>query len=82
MADNIIDRQDLYQSSKPEHNDRTRKRLTEIVQCGMKIVGVAEFGVKGVMSGLYIEKVWNASDQEFDDYMSWARSLIAEKQTS
>jgi hypothetical protein len=45
----------------------------------MKIVGVAEFGVKGVMSGLYIEKVWNASDQEFDDYMSWARSLIAEK---
>jgi hypothetical protein len=70
-----IDRNDLYEYDKPK--DRTRKRLTEIADCGMEEVGFAQFGYKGVMSGLYIEKVWGYSDVDFKDYMGWAKGLIA-----
>jgi hypothetical protein len=40
-------------------------------------VGIAQFGYKGVMSGLYIEKVWSYSDADFKGYMDWAKGLIA-----
>lgn len=71
-----IDRPDLYEFNKPRN--RTRKRLIEIAECGMGEVGIAQFGYKGVMSGLYIEMVWNYSDESFNDYMEWAKGLIAE----
>jgi hypothetical protein len=29
------------------------------------------------MSGLYIEKVWGYSDEDFTDYMDWVKGLIA-----
>lgn len=67
---------DFYDHSKPELRDRTERRLTEIGELGMEEVMTAEFGYKGVMSGLYIEYVWNYSDEEFKDYMDWARGLI------
>ena len=70
-----IERWDLYEYDKPK--DRTRKRLTEIAECGMEEVMTAEFGYKGVMSGLYIERVWGYSDEDFKDYMDWAKGLIA-----
>jgi hypothetical protein len=70
-----IERNDLYEYDKPK--DRTRKRLTEIADCGMEEVGIAQFGYKGVMSGLYIEKVWSYSDADFKGYMDWAKGLIA-----
>lgn len=50
-----IEREDLYEYNKPK--ERTRKRLTEMAECGMEETGIASFGYKGVMSGLYIEKV-------------------------
>ena len=31
------------------------------------------------MSGLYIEKVWSYSDEDFKGYMDWAKGLIAER---
>ena len=71
-----IDRADLYDHDKPQLKVRTRGRLTEIANCGMNEVGVAQFGYDGVMSGLYIEHVWNYSDEKFKDYMNWARELI------
>jgi hypothetical protein len=69
-----IERKDLYEYGKPK--ERTRKRLTEMAECGMEETGIASFGYKGVMSGLYIEKVWGYSDEDFKDYMDWAKGLI------
>jgi hypothetical protein len=70
-----IERKDLYEHNKPK--ERTRKRLTEMAECGMEEIGIASFGYKGVMSGLYIEKVWGYSDEDFTDYMDWVKGLIA-----
>lgn len=69
-----INREDLYQANKPK--ERTKKRLTEMAQLGMKEVGYASFGYKNVMSGLYIEKVWYYSDQEFEEYMNWVKEFV------
>jgi len=69
-----IEREDLYEYNKPK--ERTRKRLIEMAECGMEETGIASFGYKGVMSGLYIEKVWGYSDEDFKDYMDWAKDLI------
>ena len=60
-----------------EPKERTRKRLIEIAQCGMEEIGIASFGFKGVMGGLYIEFVWNYSDEDFKKYMDWARGVIS-----
>ena len=70
-----IEREDLYEYNKPK--ERTRKRLTEMAECGMEETGIASFGYKGVISGLYIEKVWGYSDEDFKDYMDWVKGLIA-----
>ena len=70
-----IERKDLYEYGKSK--ERTRKRLIEMAECGMEETGIASFGYKGVMSGLYIEKVWGYSDEDFKDYMDWAKGLIA-----
>lgn len=70
-----IHRSDFYEFNKPK--ERTLQRLTEIAECGMKIVGYGQFGYEGVMSGLYIEKVWSYSDEDFKDYMDYVKDLIA-----
>ena len=58
--------------------ERTRARLQEISDLGMKEVGIGEFGYPGVMSGLYLEYVWTYSDEDFKDYMFWAKSRITD----
>lgn len=76
----IVDRRDFYlHGGQPETHEKTRARLTEIVNAGMTEVGVAEFGVRGVMSGLYIERVWNYTDDDWKKYMDWAKDLIKSK---
>ncbi len=78
--ESIIDYPDFYEWGKPELKERTRSRLTQIVEMGMTdIYGNASFGIKGVMSGLYIEKVWSYSDEAWNDYIEWVQSLIDEK---
>jgi len=77
-----IERKDLYEFRRPELNERTKKRLTEIAELGMEEVGTASFGIKGIMSGLYIEKVWSYSNEDFKDYMEWAKELISSKITN
>lgn len=74
-----INDNDLYEYGKPELKERTKQRLTEIADCGMVEVGYGQFGYKGIMSGLYIEKVWSYSDDDFNDYMDWAKKLIYKK---
>lgn len=68
-----------YENGKPEKIDRTEKRLKEISDLGMTETGNFSFGIEGVMSGLYIEKVWSYSDEDFDGYLDWVRSLLALK---
>lgn len=72
-----IDRKDLYEYNKPK--ERTRKRLIEMVECGMEEIGIVNFGYKGVISGLYIEKVWRYSDEDFKDYMDWVKGIIGKE---
>ena len=50
-----------------------------MAELGMEEVGIAQFGYKGIMSGLYIEKVWSYSDEDFKNYMDWAKELISSK---
>lgn len=73
-----IDDCTYYQAADTKMADtkRTENRLTEISELGMEVVGTAEFGYPGVMSGLYIEKVWNATQDEWDSYIKWASYLI------
>ncbi len=70
-----IDDKDLYHWDK-SRKDRTRKRLIEMAELGMENLGVASFGINGIMSGLYIERVWSYSDEDWNDYMDWVKSLI------
>ena len=72
---NIIDREDFYLYDRPDKKEETRNRLQTIQDIGMTEVGVAQFGIKDIMSGLYIERVWSYSDREFDDYIQWVKEL-------
>jgi hypothetical protein len=74
-----INRKDLY-AFNSNLNDRTKNRLNEIASYGMEEVGVGQFGIKGVMSGLYIEKVWNYSDKDFNEYMDFVKDCILENE--
>jgi len=72
-----INRDDLYLNVKSRV--RTRQRLLQMAELGMEETGIASFGIKGVMSGLYIEKVWNYNNDEFDSYMDWVKEMISKK---
>lgn len=74
-------RKDLY-SFNSEMNKRTKNRLNEMASYGMEEVSLGEFGIKGTMSGLYVEKVWNYSDEDFNDYMNFVKDCILEKELS
>ena len=56
--------------------ERTKQRLIQIAECGMELVGDGQFGIEGVVSGLYIEMVLNYSDKHFNDYIQWAKGII------
>lgn len=73
-----IEREDFYCLNK-QPNETIKKRLTQMAELGMEEVGTAEFGVKDIMSGMYIENVWNFTDEKFDDYMKWTKGLILKK---
>jgi hypothetical protein len=62
-----------------EIRERTKNRLLEILKIGMTEVGNAQFGVEGIMSGLYIEMVWSFSEEDWNGYIKWAKELIQAK---
>ncbi len=72
-----IDNPYWYEYAQPEKKQRTRDRLSKIVEMGMTENGNASFGIEGLMSGLYIERIWSWTDEEFEGYLDWVRSLIA-----
>jgi len=74
-----INDKDYYEYGKPELRERTKKRLTQLVEAGMEEFGNAQFGVRDIMSGLYIELVWSFTDEKWNDYLNWAIQLIKEK---
>jgi len=71
-----------YEVDRPEKSIQTQKRLTELDALGLQEIGGGEFGIPGLMSGLYIEMVWSHSDQEWDSYVVFIKSLIEEKENS
>lgn len=72
-------RKDLYPFNS-DLFDRTKNRLNEMASYGMQEVTPGEFGIKGVMSGLYINKVWNYSDKDFNEYMNFVKDSILESE--
>lgn len=72
---NYIERKDFYMYDKPEIEERTKSRLVQISEMGMIVIGTAQFGIEGIMSGLYIEKIWSYSDREWNDYIEWVSKL-------
>lgn len=69
-----IDRKDLYEFKKPP--EQTKARLTQIAELGLQEVGAGQFGLPGIMSGLYIELVWHHSEQNWIEYIEWIKGLI------
>lgn len=69
------EREDLYRWDKPR--EITKNRLMQLNLLGMEEVGVAQFGIRGVISGIYIERVWNYSDEQWDDYLKWMQEVIS-----
>jgi hypothetical protein len=72
----------FYRYDKPELNEVIKSRLTQMAELGMEVCGYGEFGIKGVMSDLYIEKVWNYTDEDFTAYMGWVESLLKRAEQS
>ena len=59
--------------------ERTLARLVEISELGLTEVGNDQFGVEGIMSGLYIEMVWSFDDERWKDYVDWIKELLIRK---
>lgn len=72
----IIDRKDFYEYNDHKGgNKRTRKRLQELEDLGLTEMGIASFGIEGIMSGLYIESVWYKSDKDWTETVQWIKDL-------
>lgn len=69
----------VYKHMGEESNNRTRRRLQEIIDLGCQETGIASFGIPSVFSGLYIEWVWEKTEEQWVDYINWIKSLIKEK---
>lgn len=67
---------EYYVKMDRDNPERTRTRLQQIVDMGMIETGTASFGIKHVMSGLYIERVWHHTDEQWDDYIKWVHELM------
>lgn len=61
------------------NREKTKKRLEQIKELGLKEVGTAQFGIPGIVSGLYIEKVWNLSDTAWAGWLEWIEKLKIQK---
>ena len=73
-----IERCDLYLYKEP--SKRTRERLIEIAELGLEEIGFANFGIPGIVSGLYIEMVWNFDEGNWYDYIKWIKTLVIKQE--
>ena len=58
--------------------ERTENRLNEIIELGLEEVGYGQYGIKNIMSGLYVEMVWSFSDEDWKGYIDWIKELKKE----
>lgn len=75
----IVIKKFVFSHMGKESNERTTKRLQELIDMGCEETGNASFGVRGKVSGLYIEKVWRFTDEEWTNHINWMKSVIARK---
>lgn len=59
--------------------ERTKERLLLIESLGMEEVSIGQFGIPSLMSGLYIEMIWDYSDDDFNSYIEWVKILKKRK---
>lgn len=72
-----IDNKSFYNGREPELEQITKDRLTQLKNLNVQLVGYGEFGIKGVFSGLYIERVWNYSDKSWKEYIDFIEEVKA-----
>lgn len=65
--------------SNSEEYYKVRRRLERMRDLGMVEMSSMSFGIPGVMSGLYIERVWSYSNEEFNDYLDLVEELLSNK---
>lgn len=70
----------FYEWGEPDLKERTKARLIEIDELGMEEIGLAEFGIPGVTSGLFIERIWWYSDEGFNSHIDYVKKLIKSNQ--
>lgn len=69
-----VNEKSLYCNNK--NKERTKKRLSQLSSLKLEYVGEMEFGYPGVTSGLYIEKIWNCSDEEWQLYLIYLKDVL------
>lgn len=67
---------DHYVQLDKENPKRTEERLNQLKSIGLKQVGIAQFGIDGIISGIYIERVWNQTSSEWKDEIIWIKDVI------
>jgi hypothetical protein len=72
---NIEDKRFYRYDDNDEMRLITKNRLKAMSDLGMEELYVANFGIRNVVSGLYIEKVWHYSDEEFEDYLTFVKEV-------
>lgn len=74
-----INKPDYYYGQNDINKVRIERRLRELNALGLSEVGYGEFGIPGLMSGLYIERVWNFNAVNWKNYIDWVKSLKHEQ---
>lgn len=73
---NLHENKGFYKhNASKDHTEQTQERLKEIEALGMEEIGIASFGIKGKHSGLYLEMIWNYSEEEWLHYINWVKTL-------
>lgn len=62
-----------------ENEERTKNRLIEIDKLWLSEVWIAEFWIPWIMSWLYIERIWEYSDDDFKLEIEWIKDLLKSK---
>jgi len=78
----LASREELYPSGcSSEMREQTKKRLMQLQELGLTEVRAREFGITDYFGGLYIETVWNNTDESWDKYIKRLQTLVEEKST-
>lgn len=68
MSEINIENENFYEYNEPK--ERTKERLVQIKEMGLQEVSSAGFGIPGICSGLYIERIWDYSEEQWNSYIN------------